>query len=92
MIFENLVCVSSSSPLKQLCMDHFIHSMFHYYPLNFAAGLRLILSGCDSQSIPSNLFTMFLNRIDSLNFVLTEPWSIKTVTQRLFNFTPDQVI
>lgn len=73
-------------------MDHFIHSMFHHFPLNFAAGLQLVLSGCDSQFIPSNLFAMILNKVDSFNFVLTEPWSVKSVTQQYFYFTPEQVL
>lgn len=92
MIFENLVCVSSSSPLKQLCMDHFVHSMFHHYPLNFNAGIRLILSGCDSQAVPSNLFSMVLNKIGTLDVILNEPWSIKMTAHQNINFSTDQVI
>lgn len=45
-IFENLASVTDNdSPLKQLCMDHFVHAMFHQFPHNFTHGLMLMLSG-----------------------------------------------
>ncbi|KAH7702312.1 CRE-EPG-5 protein, partial [Aphelenchoides avenae] len=56
-IFENLASVTGNeSPLKRLCMDHFVHAMFHQFPYNFTHGLRLILSGCDSNVVPPSLF------------------------------------
>jgi Uri superfamily endonuclease len=42
--------------------------MFHQFPHNFPDGLRLVLSGCDKQCIPSALFKELERRlhIDSL--------------------------
>uniref|UniRef100_A0A915D0Z2 Uncharacterized protein n=1 Tax=Ditylenchus dipsaci TaxID=166011 RepID=A0A915D0Z2_9BILA len=87
-IFENMASVTGTSPLRQLCVEHFVHSMFHYFPLNFASGLRLILSGCDSQSVPVEIFSLIANRID-LDRLLEEEWNGKVVSNKL-KFTADQ--
>lgn len=74
MIFENMASVSEPSPLKQICSDHFIHAMFHHFPHNFVGGLRLILSGCDSQAVPQEIFRVISAQL-AIDSMLEAPWS-----------------
>uniref|UniRef100_A0A914C964 Ectopic P granules protein 5 homolog n=1 Tax=Acrobeloides nanus TaxID=290746 RepID=A0A914C964_9BILA len=73
-IFENLASVVEPSPLKQLCSDHFIHAMFHHFPHNFVSGLKLILSGCDSQAVPKEIFQTICAKL-AIDTQLEIPWT-----------------
>lgn len=78
-IFENMASVVDPSPLKQLCSDHFIHAMFHHFPHNFIEGLKLVLSGCDSQSVPQEIFRAISAQL-SIDSQLEAPWSPQNAT------------
>ncbi|KAL3101091.1 hypothetical protein niasHS_001551 [Heterodera schachtii] len=67
-MFENLASVTgtsllASNPLRDLCMDHFVHAMFHQFPHNIVDALRLVLSGCDKQCVPPSLFVEIAKRL-----------------------------
>lgn len=73
-IFENMASVVEPSPLKQLCSDHFVHAMFHHFPHNFVTGLKLILSGCDSQAVTQEIFRAISTQL-SIDTQLEIPWN-----------------
>uniref|UniRef100_A0A914HKU6 Ectopic P granules protein 5 homolog n=1 Tax=Globodera rostochiensis TaxID=31243 RepID=A0A914HKU6_GLORO len=75
-MFENLASVTggsllSTTPLRDLCMDHFVHAMFHRFPHNIVDALRLVLSGCDKQCVPPSLFVEIAKRLQ-VDTVLNE--------------------
>lgn len=80
-MFENIAYVSDGTPLRQLCVKHFIHAMFHHFPCNFAAGWKLILSGCDTQVVPEELFARIIARFDVFDVVLNEHYAVKIAQQ-----------
>ncbi|TMS35268.1 hypothetical protein L596_002706 [Steinernema carpocapsae] len=63
-IFENIASIpENDSDLLQLCMDHFLHTMFHKFPHNLSAGLQMMLNGCDTKNTPKALFNMVMAQI-----------------------------
>lgn len=94
-IFENLASVTGNeSPLKRLCMDHFVHAMFHQFPYNFTHGLRLILSGCDSNVVPPSLFAEVSSQL-SIDVLLNDHWTPQRASRLLETkrfLLPEQVL
>ncbi|KAK0395540.1 hypothetical protein QR680_001329 [Steinernema hermaphroditum] len=63
-IFENIASVGDhDEELLQLCMDHFLHTMFHKFPHNLSAGLEMMLAGCNTKHTPKMLFSMVMAQI-----------------------------
>lgn len=68
-MFENLVAAtitrnSNDASLQELCLSHYLHTMFHHFPFNFTNGLRLALSGCDKHYISESLFDNISKRLN----------------------------
>ncbi|GMR35405.1 hypothetical protein PMAYCL1PPCAC_05600 [Pristionchus mayeri] len=55
-----------TSPLGQLCMEHFIAFVFHQFPVNFAYGLELTLNGCNSGQTPPSLLESMAKRVEAM--------------------------
>lgn len=90
-MFENIAYLSSTSPLRHLCVQHFIHAMFHHFPSNIATGFRLILSGLDSQAVPEELFIKIMSRFENFEVILNDLYSVKS-SQMKMPLTSQQVV
>ncbi|GMS83467.1 hypothetical protein PENTCL1PPCAC_5642 [Pristionchus entomophagus] len=69
--FRNVAAATATedtvtSPLGQLCMEHFVAFVFHQFPVNFAYGLELTLNGCNMGSTPPVLLESVAKRVEAL--------------------------
>jgi hypothetical protein len=69
-IFENMASVPTTTKLHQLCVRHFEACMFNSFPTNFLQGLRLLLSGFDSHSVPISILSSISRRLQMDEFIL----------------------
>ncbi|CAD5210574.1 unnamed protein product [Bursaphelenchus okinawaensis] len=68
-IFENLISVTASTPLHSLCIEHFKCTMFHQFPVNVSKGLKLLLSGVDSQAVPESMLYTLSDKLNIQSYL-----------------------
>lgn len=68
-IFENMASVPNTTRLHELCVRHFEGCMHHCFPDNFLQGLRLLLSGFDSHSVPTTILSSISKKLQMDEFI-----------------------